>query len=514
MIPRRLCFALLLPVAALCIALLITSCGSSRQDAGTFEVHVRLGPAHSIRRTGRLFVLFSREPIEEPADLLNDLDGHTSFALATDADVNAHGAWHLGPGSAVYPFLQINSIPPGEWYVQALLDISDEQRALDARGNLFSSETKIHSGSEPIRLNLQLDHVMEPWRPRDEAQIRYIRVRSALLSEFWGRDYFLDASVILPFGFERSTTVRYPVIVAIGPEAARSYWAGYLLHDDDDFASAWQSTTGPRFILIYLNNQGPYGSPYFVNSENNGPFGDALVHELIPEVESQFRGRSDPESRFLYGRSTGGWSALALQTLYPHEFNGAWAGQPDPVDFRSYVSMNIYRDSDAFLLPDGTSRPASRSRLGPSSFVQEEVRFENFVAPGGIYTRSALSWGAWNAVFAPRGPDGYPAPLWDPRTGQIDPAVAEHFKKYDLRRLMEKNWSRLGPAVRDKFHIWVGEWDNYYLEDGVHHLADFFNRASPPPGGSIVFGPLRDHSWSPYSFGEIMEEMADRVDEE
>src|SRR3954452_13754707 len=112
--------------------------------------------------------------------------------------------------------------------------------------------------------------------------------------------------------------------------------------EGSDFRDAWLVDYATRMILLHLDGAGPLGDPYQVNSANNGPYGDAVVHELIPFIERQFRGLGDSRARFLDGASTGGWVSLALQIFYPDHFNGAWAHAPDPVDFRAYEVINIY----------------------------------------------------------------------------------------------------------------------------------------------------------------------------
>ena len=65
-----------------------------------------------------------------------------------------------------------------------------------------------------------------------------------------------------------------------------------------------------------------------VNSENNGPYGDAIMQELLPAIETQFRVIRQPWARMLSGGSTGGWIALAHQVFYPDFYGGAFAQLP------------------------------------------------------------------------------------------------------------------------------------------------------------------------------------------
>ncbi len=204
-------------------------------------------------------------------------------------------------------------------------------------------------------------------------------------------------------------------------------------------------------ILIHLDGAGPLGDPYQVDSANHGPFGAAIVHELIPYVEANFRGIGRAHARVLDGGSTGGWVALALQIFYPETFNGAWAFCPDSVDFRSFQLVNIYDDDNAYINRHGFERPAARDVSGEVRYtMRHECQLENVLGQGDSWALSGGQWGAWNATYGPKGPDGRPVPLWNPATGAIDHKAAAHWKTYDLRRVLEENWASARPQAQGK----------------------------------------------------------------
>ena len=138
----------------------------------------------------------------------------------------------------------------------------------------------------------------------------------------------------------------------------------HMMGDRSEFRKTWQADGTPRLILLQLDGAGPNGNPYYVNSANNGPYGDALVEELIPHIEAGFRAIGQPQARFLSGTSTGGWVCLGLQVFYPDFFNGAWSSCPDPVDFRALQLVNIYQDDNAYVNRYGNERPSTRDRNG------------------------------------------------------------------------------------------------------------------------------------------------------
>ena len=264
----------------------------------------------------------------------------------------------------------------------------------------------------------------------------------------------------------------------------------------------------PRAVLLQLDGAGPLGDPYQVDSANHGPYGEALMEELIPYVEAAYRCIGRPHARFTTGGSTGGWVSLALQVFYPDQFGGCWSGYPDPTDFRAVQLVDLYSDANAFVNASGFERPCARTSSGDTEFsMRHETQEENVRGLGDSYTMSGGQWGSWNATYSPRGADGRPKPVWDARTGVIDRSVAEHWKKYDLRRVLERDWAKVGPQLRGKLHVWVGDADDYFLDGGVRRLDEFLKRADPAADARIEFAPQKRHGWQPRTFTETLREM-------
>jgi len=270
----------------------------------------------------------------------------------------------------------------------------------------------------------------------------------------------------------------------------------------------WLADDTPRMVYLQLDGDGPYGDPYQVNSDNNGPYGDAITQELIPHIEKKFRVIPQPYARVLDGESTGGWVSLALKVFYPDFFNAVWSSCPDGVDFRGFQLIDIYKDKNAYVDEHGVARPSKRDINGNVEFtIRHECQMENVMGQGDSWTMSGQQWGAWNAAYGPRGRDGRPVPLWDPKSGEINKSIVEHWKKYDLRLVLEQNWKTLGPKVRAKIHISVGDADSYFLNNAVHMLDDFLKRADPPAEARLTYGARQGHCWSILTEGQMMEEM-------
>ncbi|MDB6023560.1 MAG: hypothetical protein JWQ04_3417, partial [Pedosphaera sp.] len=97
--------------------------------------------------------------------------------------------------------------------------------------------------------------------------------------------------------------------------------------------------------------------------------------------------------------------------------------------------------------------------------------------------------------------------LWDPQTGKINHEIAEQWKKYDLRLVMERNWKTLGPKLQGKLHISVGDADDYFLNNAVHLLDAFLSHADPPFKGRVVYGHGKGHGWTDVKTPQMMQEM-------
>jgi hypothetical protein len=445
-----------------------------------------------------------------------------------------------------YPVRSLTDVPAGTYRVQAVLnryhtytradghdvklppDRGEGQQWNRKPGNLYSApvEVRVDPGQSGV-VRISLDREIAPIAPFEEQQteyLRYFRMRSERLSEFWGEDVFLAAWVLLPHGFAERPDARYPLAIWHGhfpssfsgwretppdPTAECVYSTRFRLdcYNRVEQEEAWrlyQLWTGPDFLRhIVLQIQHPtpyYDDSYAVNSENNGPYGDALTYELIPAIEREFRGLGEGWARFLYGGSTGGWASLAAQVLYPEEYNGAWASCPDPISFEAFTAVNLYEDRNAYRWP-GTFRQTPRSgyrdHRGLTVTTLEEINLHESVL--GSRSRSGDQWDIWQATFSPVGADGYPKPIWDRDTGEIDASVAAHWREnYDLVHILRRDWETgLGARLQGKIHLYTGTLDNYYLENAVY-LAEAFLEGTTNPhyGGEVAYGHGHEHCWN------------------
>ena len=490
---------------------------------------------------GRLMLLISTNDDTEPRFQVSDNPG-TQLVYGMDVDGMASGTPLVFDNESFgYPLEHLTDLPAGDYYVQALLhkyetfklstghtvklpmDDGEGQQWNTSPGNLLSKPMKIFIAPGE-NINIEITEIIPPIDPpQDTKYIKHVKMKSEKLSEFWGRDTYLGANVLLPEGFDEHPEAHYPLIIfhghfpfsfggfrTIPPDenleptySERFHMDGYnkiQQQEAYDFYQKWISKDFPRVIIIEVQHSTPYyDDSYAVNSASMGPYGDAITYELVPFIEDKFRGIGEGWSRFTYGGSTGGWEALAVQVMYPKEYNGCFAACPDPIDFRAYTVVDIYEDENAYYVEGDhrkVLRPGIRDYLGHIKSNLRDMNYRELAL--GSKSRSGQQWDIWEAVYSPQGDDGYPVRMWDKKTGEIDHEVAKYWQEnYDLRYIMERDWEILGPELEGKINIYCGEMDNYYLNNAVYLMEEFLESTTDPYyGGDVDYGARDEHCWN------------------
>lgn len=492
---------------------------------------------------GRLLLMISDDGSKEPRFQINE-GPNTQLIFGIDIEgLNPDEDAVIDKNVFGYPLESISLIPKGEYWVQALIhkyetfhrsdgkvvklpmDRGEGQQWNKAPGNIYSVPVKVNfdpNTETPIKI--EINKIIPPIQEApDTKYIKHIKIKSEILSKFWGRPMYLGAHILLPEGFDEHPDAKYPLVINHGhyphtfggfretpPDttqapvySTRFDWEGYNITQEEyayKFYKEWTGPDFPRFLIIEIQHPTPYyDDSYAVNSENLGPYGDAITYELIPFIEKKFRGIGEGWARFLYGGSTGGWESLAAQVFYPDEYNGCFAACPDPVDFRAYMIVNIYEDENAFYTQGKwkkVPRPASRNYLGKiNSTIEDGSHFELVLGSNG---RSGQQLDIWQAVYGPVNDDGYPKEIWNKRTGVIDKSVAEYWKEnYDLRYILERDWDKIGKKLEGKINVYCGDMDNYYLNNAVYLLDEFLETTREPYyGGEIDYGDRAEHCWN------------------
>ncbi len=498
---------------------------------------------HTENFDGRLLLLFSNNNAAEPRFQISDALS-TQIILGKNVD-----QWAIGSTQSIaeeaygFPKERLSQIPAGDYYVQVLLhkyetfhlkngkvvklpmDRGEGQHWNLAPGNIYSKPIKIHFDPKNTEVvQLTIDQIIPPIiEPTDSKYIKHIKIQSKLLTEFWGRPMYLGAHILLPEGFDTHQIVKYPLAIYHGhfpsdisgfsttppnpnliPDtSARFNITGYNKIQEEEayqFYKQWTGPNFPRVLAIEIQHATPYyDDSYAVNSANMGPYGDAITYELIPEIEKQFRGIGQGWARFTYGGSTGGWEALAVQVFYPNEYNGAYAACPDPIDFNHYTTINIYKDENAYYAKSDfkdLARPSHRNYLGHINSTIKETNQRELAL--GTHSRSGDQYDVWEAVFSPMGEDGYPKRIFDKHSGTIDKSVAAYWKEnYDLAHIIKRDWPKIGEQLKGKIHLYVGDMDNYYLNNAVYTAEDMLKQLKNPSCNCVIdYGDRAEHCWN------------------
>lgn len=543
---------------ACCVAVLtLASAGAANARAAETKFEVSFpASARAGAITGRAFVMISKSDKPEPRLLAGNWYDSGSLYGVDVNELKPEQAAVIDASTFGVSMRSLRDIPPGDYYVQAVLNIYTEFHRADGHtvwlhmdqwegqhfnrspGNLYSEVQKVHlDAAAGYDVKLSLTKVIPAVVvPPDTPWVKHIKIQSDLLTKFWGHPMYIGATVLLPKGYDEHPNARYPVIYEqshfnlrpplrfteennpVSPEM-RARLANLNIETGPEFTAAWMGENFPRVIAVTFQHPTPYyDDSYAVNSANNGPYGDALVKEMIPYLEAHFRMIAKSYARVLTGGSTGGWESLGAQVFYPDFFGGTWTLYPDSIDFRRYGTVNAYDDDNAFWEP-GHSWVQVPRWIMRTDEGQDEVTIQQYSemeAVLGSHNRSGEQIEIWDAAYGPVGDDGYPKPLWDKRTGKIDHSVALYMRDhgYDLSYNIRTNWATLGPKLRGKIHVYVGDMDNFYLNLAVYKLEEEMKKLTNPACDcDFEYGrPMKGHGWQPTTNANLVKWMAEHVE--
>lgn len=479
-----------------------------------FTANVEIGEdmKASFQEEGRLYLFLSQNSYAEPrtqtwpsptnknyifAKNITSFNPDEVLTIGNDDSWISTGDWTL------------DAVPAGEYYVQVLWDQDFNESRIDAPGNVYSETQKIDI-NQTTTINLVFNQSIAAREVTSHNLSRVVDMKSDLLSAWWDKPVYLKASILLPHNYDSQKA--YPIRYNVAGYGGRYTRINYTLNNED-FMTWWDSEEAPQIITVFLDGEGPFGDSYQMDSENSGPYGEALINELIPFIESEYRGTDSATTRFVDGCSTGGWVSLGLQLYYPDSFNGCYSYSPDAIEFENYQLINIYKDDNGFVNEYGYPRPVMRNTDGePMLSLQEFIQYENVLGASNTYLNSGGQFSAHTALYSPKGGNGLPLPLIEPYTGDINQQVAEHWKKYDFKLYAQENWSELGPKIQGKIFIWMGDMDHFYLNTGTRAFDDFLKTTTNPKSDAeIVFSPMEGHC-SQYSQKDVLLKIQERLD--
>jgi hypothetical protein len=404
--------------------------------------------------TGKVFLYLSKDN-PEPRSGSVGIEFFPCMSIDV-ANIKAGAAVIVDDKAISFP-VKLSEIERGEYYVQAVWDRNMGGRAIaETPGNMFSKSEKVLLTKDFSKVYTLVSNEVVPEQIFKETQfVKELKAPSSLLGSFHHKTITVDAAVILPGEYYKEPQRSFPVMFI-----ASGYGGDYHFYSGDSVIRSRAIDSIPC-ITVYLDGNCSLGHSVYANSDNNGPWGDALVKEFIPLLEKKFRCNG---ARFLRGHSSGGWTVLYLQSHYPTTFAACWSSSPDPVDFRDYQKVNLYENENLIYNKEGRLRMVA-TVAGAIPWASSKQAYQ---AERVIYRGEQMH--SFDAVFSGRGADGNPERICDPFTGVMDQKVFEHWKNYDISLYLRGNWDKLKKDLDGKIRVTVGEQDNFLLNGAVHLL--------------------------------------------
>ncbi|KAI8931794.1 hypothetical protein NX059_011431 [Plenodomus lindquistii] len=494
---------------------------------------------------GRVVLMFApngTDPLEDTdvTSSPNKICGKNVYDVKNGNTITFAGSSNSSTSTGVYgwPNVSMNDIPAGTYQVQAFLNkyetvtrsdgsqvsvhfpCGDGSPNVNTFGSLVTTAADIDISGSQQTIELVFNNVTaaplagseiggcNQGNYEDTDNIKYVKVRSKKLSAFWGRDMFVGANVVLPAGYNANdTATRYPVIYSQGhwPGANGAFRYGRNLN----FTTAWNQGTytvagtnttrsTPKLILVTFRHEAPfYDDSYAVNTANLGPYGDAINDELIPHLDVTFNTIQAPYARIQEGGSTGGWESIANVIYRPDLFGACFSSYPDSLDFHRHQDIELYTAANAYRRADGSFVPSIRTFENGSEVILATVANENhWELTFGTASRSSNQWDIWNAVFGVQGYNNYPLEPWDKITGEIYPEAVKFWRPFDLSDYVVSNFNtsrNLGKNLAGRIHVYVGTWDDYFLNEGVVEFQKRTDAAGGAGWANITILPEKPH---------------------
>lgn len=430
------------------LSFLLLSLSSLHAKGVEFEVTYKM-PEKKPLYTPRVYVVATqgmRAPMSQMGNwfrlpticAVDDVDGDGKVKFTADSLSNR-------------PFNKLD----GKYKVQTIVRIHpDWPEPKSGEGNLFSEVTEVEfKAGEDKLIKLEATNVVAAPKFRTEGRIRDFYFKSKCLSEFHERPYNMRYSVILPTNWDK--TKRYPVIV---------YTIGFsgVHHQVGNYVRRELGRKADNAIILIADANCRWGHSVFADSEVNGPWGKALVHELIPHVDKEFGG-AGADHRYIMGTSSGGWASLWVMINYPEHFAAAWPTAPDPVDFHAFQELNLKdkKPENLYVNENGEERKFAIPRM--NLYYRELANYERVLGPGGQLKSFA-------SVFSKRLDDGSPEMWYDEKTGEVKQKVVDSWEPYDISAFLKKNAKTLAPKLKGKLHIGVHKTDIFLLDHAVRLL--------------------------------------------
>lgn len=262
------------------LTFLVIVCSTSlvAQPSLKLEVTVSETVKSTFKSNGRMLVYISTKDTSEPryqsgmdtesfvfGRNLSNLSASKPLILDGKSEWTKTGYWSF------------DQIPNGTYFVQAVWNQSgDSESRSNVPGNLYSETVKIIVDGKAAIANVELINVIEEREVMEHSLVKTFTMQSDILTKWWRKPMTLTASVLLPNGYDKNATKGYAVRYNVAGYGGR-YTRINRLAGNTSFMDWWESADAPQIITVFLDGEGPFGDSYQLDSDNSGPYGQALI---------------------------------------------------------------------------------------------------------------------------------------------------------------------------------------------------------------------------------------------
>ena len=281
--------------------------------------------------------------------------------------------------------------------------------------------------------------------PADTEWVRHLKIRSEVLSAFWGRPMFLRAAVVLPKGWNTDAGRQYP---RWSPSRLRHpvYRGGSFHGGRACLRSAWLAADAPRLLRLQLDGRARWGSvPGRFRQSWTGTDGPSSGNDPPGGIRIPLWWHREPACAD--GRFDRGWKRWRCR-CYPDFFGVLeWVSGPAGLPGAA-VGEHLFGHQCLCECVGirASLRPSGQWRHGSSPCGTRRSWRMCWVLGIPSYSPAARGFVECHVQSAPA--RGAPAAIGMRGSGRVDPAVAKAWEHFDLRRHLD-NWAPLvGPDLR------------------------------------------------------------------
>jgi len=405
--------------------------------------------------SGRALILLSADTLVDP-DIPNPM--RPFITIGSDfKDLKPEEKWVVDNNNSDGFMSTVNDLN-GAYSMRVILDVDTTSSNLQQAGILFGDMAVVHiQKGESTEVQAIVNQVYPGRKFKEGKRVKEIRMESKMLSDFFGYPVYIEGCVYLPEFYETDTNRYYPTVFVFP-----GWGTTHISASQNGFQHKRYGMSGYSEDKIYvlMNQDCRWGFHVFADSDNNGPRASSFVEEFLPWYESEYRVLKGGNARFLVGQSSGAWASVWLQIHYPDQFALAWAGSPDPLDFRNFIGHNLF-DKNASFFHDTNRQLSNAMRSDESTFTHKDWSdLERAMGEGGQYQ-------SFEAVFGSKDKDGKPSEFFNRNTGKISTKELEHWEKYDIDRYIRNNAIDLKNKISGKLNVVVASDDSFFLNESV-----------------------------------------------